>query len=297
MENENVYAIVVTFNRLPLLQKTLDGLQAQTHKLSKIVVVNNDSTDGTKEWLAQQHWVDAIHQENVGGAGGFHAGVKHAIEAGADWVWLMDDDVIPETDCLEMLLRHKDISHCLNPVHLNSDGSLSDEERWFDATNCAIINLYNQSYLHGKKIWFRNLGSFEGMVIARDVVEKIGYPDPRFFVAHDDLIYGYLASKFTNVAVVADAIMKRQPVTKALSSLYNYDYYYMYRNLWILEEYANKERPQFRGYRKRRITLQFLYAIYKIFFVDKPAQKAKALRTLYKAYQDYKNKRAGMKAG
>lgn len=295
MENGKVYAVVVTFNRLALLQKTIAGLQAQTHALHSIVVVNNSSTDGTKKWLDSQDSLTVIHQENVGGAGGFRTGVQLALQSGADWVWLMDDDVVPKKNCLEVLMQYTTVSHCINPVHVQPDGSLSDEERWFDATDCSIVNLYNQSYRHGKKLWFRNLGSFEGMVIAREIVEKIGLPDARFFVAHDDLIYGYLASKYTNIAVVSDAVMKRQPVNKPLASMHNYDYYYMYRNLWILEEYANNELPQFRRYRKRRIRLQFLYAVYKIYFVDKPANKSRALQTLYKAYKDYKNKKAGMK--
>jgi rhamnopyranosyl-N-acetylglucosaminyl-diphospho-decaprenol beta-1,3/1,4-galactofuranosyltransferase len=171
---------------------------------------------------------------------------------------------------------------------------VSDEERWFDVTNCSIINLYNQSYLNRKKIWFRNLGSFEGMVIHRDLIAKIGFPDPRFFIAHDDLIYGYLASKHTNVAVVANAVMRRQPVVKSSESTYRYDYYYTYRNLWILEEYAEKDLKHFSGYRKRRIKLRFLYNVYKIFLVDKPADKRKALRYLYQAYKDYKKKKAGI---
>ena len=42
--------------------------------------------------------------DNRGGAGGFHDGLAWAIERGADLVWLMDDDGLPEPDCLERLL-------------------------------------------------------------------------------------------------------------------------------------------------------------------------------------------------
>ena len=168
-----------------------------------------------------------------------------------------------------------------------------DEERWFDGTDCKIINLFNLSYKNGKKIWFRNIGSFEGMIIKRDIIEKIGFPDARFFIAHDDLVYGYLASKYTNVAVVADAVIKKQPVNKSLRSMAAYEYY-MNRNLWLLEEYADKEIPNFTGYRRRRIKLHFIYSIYKILFVDKVPSKRLAFKVLYRSYKDYKQKKEGM---
>ncbi|RYZ29607.1 MAG: glycosyltransferase [Chitinophagaceae bacterium] len=292
-----VFAVVVTYNRLSLLKNTLEGLKAQSHLPAHTIVVNNGSSDGTTEWLDRQSGLQVIHQENVGGSGGFYTGVKAANEAGAEWIWIMDDDVLPEQNCLEKLLNYSSQSLCLNPIHVDQHNIVSDEERWFDATDCSIVNLHNRSFENGKKIWFRNLGSFEGMLIHRSLIEKIGFPDPRFFIAHDDLIYGYLASKHTNVAVIADAIIRRQPVVKSEESTYHYDYYYMYRNLWLLEEYAEKNLNGYSGYRKRRIKLQFFYTIYKIFFVDKPKHKKKALSYLFQAYRDYKKKKAGIKNG
>ena len=50
---------------------------------------------------------------------------------------------------------------------------------------------------------------FEGGLFSRRVVEKIGFPDPRFFIYWDDTIYGYRASKVTNPIVVPDVILRR----------------------------------------------------------------------------------------
>ena len=50
--------------------------------------------------------VKVINQENTGGAGGFYTGVKFAYENGADWVWTMDDDVVPNYECLEELMNY-----------------------------------------------------------------------------------------------------------------------------------------------------------------------------------------------
>ena len=99
-----IFAVVVTYNRLALLKKVIDLLKRQTRQLDSIVIVNNGSTDGTKEWLEQEKNITLINQSNSGGAGGFETGVKYAYENEADWIWMMDDDVFPNIDCLEKLL-------------------------------------------------------------------------------------------------------------------------------------------------------------------------------------------------
>ena len=66
-----VYVFIVTYNRLSLLKKTINSLRKQTHPIDNLCVINNGSTDGTYEWLLEQQDLTVIHQENLGGAGGF----------------------------------------------------------------------------------------------------------------------------------------------------------------------------------------------------------------------------------
>ena len=69
-----VIAVVVTFNRLALLERLVAELR-RTTGLTEVVVVDNASTDGTGEWLAGQDDVHGVTLgENLGGAGGFHEG-------------------------------------------------------------------------------------------------------------------------------------------------------------------------------------------------------------------------------
>jgi rhamnopyranosyl-N-acetylglucosaminyl-diphospho-decaprenol beta-1,3/1,4-galactofuranosyltransferase len=102
-----IVAVVVTFNRLALLQRLVSRL-LEVGGLAEILVVDNASTDGTAEWLAAQAApVSTLSlPDNRGGAGGFDVGVRAAYDGGADLIWLMDDDGIPEPDCLKILLDH-----------------------------------------------------------------------------------------------------------------------------------------------------------------------------------------------
>ena len=102
----------MTYNRITLLRRLVERLRevAATGLLAEILVVDNASTDGTGAWLAQQpDLVSRTLETNSGGAGGFDAGLAWAMERGADLAWLMDDDGVPERDCLARLLEHDDL--------------------------------------------------------------------------------------------------------------------------------------------------------------------------------------------
>jgi GT2 family glycosyltransferase len=106
----SVVAVVVTWNRLALLQESLAAVRGQTHAPVTIVVVDNASTDGTAELLdssyADELGLDVTHlRENTGGAGGFAVGVERALVHHPDLVWLLDDDTVPTPTALEELVR------------------------------------------------------------------------------------------------------------------------------------------------------------------------------------------------
>ena len=104
-----VTAVVVTYNRVELLGECLDALVAQTTPVGRVVVVDNASTDDTAELLASRSEVDVVRMSvNTGGAGGFAVGVEEALSGECDAIWLLDDDTIPEPDCLAELVRASD---------------------------------------------------------------------------------------------------------------------------------------------------------------------------------------------
>src|SRR5690606_32346153 len=107
LSTESVAVVIVTYNRADLLVRMLDGLAAQTRRPDAVVVVDNASSDHTGEVLAARtdlplHVITS--PDNLGGAGGFHLGMKTAHEQGFDRSWLVDDDVVPAPDCLEVLM-------------------------------------------------------------------------------------------------------------------------------------------------------------------------------------------------
>src|ERR1051326_214995 len=105
-----VIAMVVTYNRRDLLLESLAAVLAQTRAPGKVIVVDNASEDGTAAAVRDQF--PAVYlaelRRNSGGAGGFAAGMTLALADGADLIWLMDDDTVPEPGALAALLDARD---------------------------------------------------------------------------------------------------------------------------------------------------------------------------------------------
>lgn len=209
-------AVVVTYNRLELLKRVITALKSQTVPVDKIIVINNGATDGTKEWLDSQDSLIAIHQDNVGGAGGFYRGIKEALTTKADWIWCMDDDVFPTSQCLEQLILHytaEDKTGILCPKRLMDGKAFISETRkqnlsnplkyiFDDSLEAEMLNNNETVEIEGM--------AFEGPLIRREVVENIGLPNKDLFILYDDTDYSYRAILAGyKVKVVSNAIMEK----------------------------------------------------------------------------------------
>ena len=194
MKAERICAVVVTYNRKTLLEECMTALLSQTKHLDEIIVIDNASSDGTDELMKTKFaGITYVNlSENIGGAGGFHEGMKLAYEKGYDWIWVMDDDAIPMADALQKLLdcpvRLKNQVYALASAVLNRDGTIyTAHRRIFDAKAMRekIIEAgkYEQDYFE------MDTASFVGFLISHKAIEQIGLPLKEMFIYFDDTEY------------------------------------------------------------------------------------------------------------
>jgi rhamnopyranosyl-N-acetylglucosaminyl-diphospho-decaprenol beta-1,3/1,4-galactofuranosyltransferase len=240
----SVAVVIVTFNRADLLVGMLDGLAAQTRAPDAVLVVDNASTDHTRAVLEARTDLPLrlTHTtENLGGAGGFHLGVEQAYAAGFDRIWLMDDDVVPAPDCLATLLAHP--GPCLVAVREDRSGALVEKAAvHFDLRNplairpktASVDSTWPSRADMPAEVPVENV-AFEGFMVAREVVDAIGLPDPSFFIFYDDVDYAVRARRagFPIVAV-RDAVLVRQLDFDQQHDLSGWKGFYMYRNLFVV---------------------------------------------------------------
>lgn len=235
MDKDKVAVVVITFNRLELVKETIRGIRAQTREPDKIIVVNNSSTDGTGEWLKQQHDLEVITQSNVGSSGGQYTGIKYAYEQGYDWIWTMDDDVEPEPDCLESLLSANSKYQVRAPLRYTDKGKpfLNDAIDFNLSNPFASFwkGLITENDLEMDVIEATGI-TFEGPLLHRSVVEKTGLPDKNFFIFADDTEYFIrAAAEGFDIGIVTGARLNRKLPVSEVSRGFSWKHYYVIRNI------------------------------------------------------------------
>lgn len=188
---ETVYAVVVTHRRRDLLAKSLDALVTQTRVPNHLIVVDNDNDAAVAELVANQPVPSSYlgSHRNLGGAGGFALGMLHALAAGADWVWLADDDGRPADSSVLAELLACAAKHRLaqvSPMVCNID----------DPTLLAFP-------LRRGLVWRRRVSElrdgatedllpgiaslFNGALFRADALDAVGVPDLRLFIRGDEV--------------------------------------------------------------------------------------------------------------
>jgi GT2 family glycosyltransferase len=193
-----VTTIVVTHNRRNSLCKCVYGLLGLNQKLQRILFVDNASTDQPHDALGKAGLFDEscmtylILKTNLGGAGGFHWGMRYAYEkTDCDWFWLMDDDAIAHPDALAELMR----------VAVD-EGNLYGSTPVCGSRLSWAVTIRGQSGKHRleEAAFMPDHAAVEflpfiGLLVHRRLVQKIGFPDPGYFIAADDFEYSVRARK------------------------------------------------------------------------------------------------------
>jgi GT2 family glycosyltransferase len=188
-------AVIVTYNREAKLGKAIDHVLAQTRRPDWVIVVDNASTDGTDQLLAGYADNDSVIvrrlPENIGGAGGFAAGMAHAYEMGADYVWIMDDDCYVDADALAEL--HTGLAKAQESMGVALPYACS-VVKYIDGEICEMNNPgttwdWGRLLATGQESVLVTHCSFVSVLFPRWVLTRFGLPLKDYFIWFDDQEY------------------------------------------------------------------------------------------------------------
>lgn len=218
----HITALVITHNRRRLLLECLEGVFAQTQPIDRVLLIDNASTDGTAELLAERGLLDRPQLEyvrldrNRGSSGGFAEGVRRARALESDWIWMMDDDSAAGPDVLERLLASPPAgdprSAALCPKVVYGDGTLDRNQR--GDFRRRLRPLPESAYVAGA---YPTLGflSFVGALVRTSVVRAVEPPKAEFFVWGDDVEYSLRLRHHGEIRLVSEATMVHNRVSQS----------------------------------------------------------------------------------
>ena len=184
----NISVIIPTFNRKVTLKRAIQSVVMQSYNPYEIIVIDDGSDDGTKEWLKDNFPnVKYIYQMNSGVSSARNKGIKFAR---GDWIALLDSD----DEWLPSKLKDQ-----ANEIELNPAAKfLHTNEIWI--RNGVRVNQMKKHKKYGGYIFEKCLDmcriSPSSVLIKKDIFDEIGMFDETLKVCEDYDLWLRFASKY-----------------------------------------------------------------------------------------------------
>lgn len=258
----NIDIVIVTFNRLAKLQYALECYDKQTMPFRTLIVVDNNSTDGTREFLETWKLERSAYDkhviylpENVGGSGGFYAGEKYALTLNPDWIYISDDDAYPDSDVMQRFYDFQ-AQHCdekisvigTSVVYMDRSvihehrGHISIEDNQFIQRN-ATDDEYMQSHFECSCI------SYVGVFLSAAALNEVGLVNKDFFIYQDDVEHSLRLAKYGKLYCVPPMIVRHDTIQlsqnmSGLDTVLWKEYYYHRNNAYMIMTHYPKLRKK-----------------------------------------------------
>jgi GT2 family glycosyltransferase len=234
-----VCTVVLNYNDLINTIETLKSVSALTYKNNTLLLVENSTEKKIIEKIRSRFpSLEIIENEsNKGYAGGNNVGMRKAIEMGADYIFLLNNDVVLEEDVIEKLTSAMDCSPkcaaCQPLVAYFHDNDIT----WSAGTEMYFG--YPRLFQRGRKL--QRDGAKEppfGLVgcalfLRASALEKIGLFDESLFLMQEETDWCIRAMKMGyHLLVVSDAVVYHK-VSETLGLFSKTYLYYVGRN-WLL---------------------------------------------------------------
>lgn len=180
-----VYVVVLSYNGRKWLRRCLESVLRTDYPNFQVLVVDNGSSDGGVEFVRSAFPGVGILENgtNLGFAGGCNVGIQAAIQSGAEYVALVNQDVIVEEGWLQPLVevcqRYQDVA-VVSPIQLDYGGNYLDENfaRLLGGSPEFLRDLWRGSLAD---VYFFPFVIGAAMLVSRRALMRVGRLDETFF--------------------------------------------------------------------------------------------------------------------
>ncbi|OGZ34499.1 MAG: hypothetical protein A2174_02690 [Candidatus Portnoybacteria bacterium RBG_13_41_18] len=237
-----VYIIILNWNGCQDTIECIESLKKINYQDYKIVVVDNGSTDASIEIIPKKYFQDINFIEikkNLGYAGGNNVGIRYALEKGADYVLLLNNDTLVSPDFLSKLVA---ISESSEKIGMAGPKILfaNDKNRiWFGGGVFTWFGgdkhfRYNEIDANDSQ---KDIDYMTGcaLLIKKEVIEKIGLLNEDYFLYYEDIDWCLRAKKIGHKIVYEPSSKIWHKVSRTAKPAWDkIIFYYHARNALLL---------------------------------------------------------------
>ena len=209
----HVHVVILHRSGRELLEGSLKDVLGQQGCRVSVWVSDNGSTDGSVAWVETAYPEVSVlrNGENLGWSRGNNVGIRAALEAGADYVWILNNDVAMEPDCLVQLVEEMERRPEIGVVSPRIFFDHPRDRVWFeggefrpdelDGSHCSLAHFHTLD----NRVRFV---SGCAMLVRRSVFEAVGLIDERFFLYCEDVDFCWrVAGAGFGIDVIPSAIL------------------------------------------------------------------------------------------
>jgi GT2 family glycosyltransferase len=211
MKPKQVCTVILNWNQPAMTADCVRTAFAQSNIDHTVVVIDNGSTPENRTALGRALPPDCgivQNEHNLGFAGGMNVGIRYAIRKKYEYLWLLNNDAIPDPNCLRTLVAAMDADPTLaavTPKLVSPDGADQMLGGWIDWETGKLTHFYSGPVPHPTPVGWYVSGA--AILMRVNVIRAFGGFDPRFFAYWEefDLCTRILRHGDWNLAVVPDA--------------------------------------------------------------------------------------------
>ena len=246
--------VIVTYNRIEKLKHSLKCFDEQKTKPEYVIVVDNASTDGTREFLNE--WKDGsdeyekiliTNEKNMGGSGGFYVGLEYARKLDVDWIYVSDDDAFVEENVIYEAKKYiesnengNDISAICATV-INNGEIDRTHRRMIVKKKLKLKFVDTERSQYDKNEFDIDLFSYVGTILNKSKLEQVGITEKDFFIWFDDTEHAIRLNKVGRIICIPSIRVHHDIETEEANTL-NWKGYYGIRNSLYTYKYHFPKR-------------------------------------------------------
>ncbi len=239
-----VFIIILNWNNWQDVLECLESLKNNDYPNYQVVIIDNGSKE--KPQAPNPEIKIIYNKENLGFAGGNNVGIKYALEKGADYVLLLNNDTLVSQDFLSKLVETGESNKSFGLLGPKIYFADQKEKIWF--AGGKVNWLYNKGEMKGwgeiDKGQYNQLKETDYitgccLLIKRAVIEKIGLMPEDYFLYYEDTDWSLAAQKHGFKCIfVPRAKIWHKGSKSSLEGSPSYIYYHIRNGLIMAQKYA-----------------------------------------------------------